>query len=185
MIMGNVFAEQVSKGVDLPLAEVSEVIRALLSMYRSMDREGDPAEAFAEQVCEAAKSEGIAKPDTNLEPFRTWLSQLLLEDETLGATAKALEISWSYPNNYCRVRILTDFRPIFHHDPAKGPVTGLITHQIRMVYHPDESEEEKEFYVSADPDDLIQLRGMIDRAILKEASLKSSLERGGMKILES
>jgi len=179
------FAELVATQTGQSRSEVSDVIETLVSMYIAMDRESIGVREFSSGVCEALQAESIQPEGGDWASFKGWLSELLSLDVTLGVTAKAQGLCLEYEYTFCQARILTDFRPVFKHDPHEAPAVGLITHQIRLAVHTSEAEVDKEFYISMDHEDLVHLRDLAERAIAKEASLKSFIEKAGMKILET
>lgn len=178
------FADDVKKRVQLSKTEVADVLRVLTSMYISMDRESLSVSEFVSGVRTGLESEKVTPASGDWHEFSQWLSTLLTLEDSLGVTAKALGLLEEFEYTFCQSRILTDLRPIFKRDPSQAPSVGMIVHQLRISVHAEETENDKDLYVALDHESLIALRGDIERALAKEASLKSSVAQGGMRILE-
>lgn len=176
-------AREIAKTSGIPFDESDEVLRVLVSMYLSMDVKAEPVGAFVDSVCKAAEDIGIKPESGSWDKFKPWLTGVLSNDEILGVTAKALDLSTSHKNLFCKARIITDYRPIFRHDPRSGPAAGLIQHQLKVSFHEDDSEDTRDFYVVMDRSDLDALRVAVERAVAKEDILKTSLKKGGLTVL--
>lgn len=173
---------QVTRETELDHALADSITWMLVSMYRAAD--GDPRK-FAGDVVEAAR-EALPELKKNAEEWTAFtrdLAALLGCDESLGVTAKVLSVRREYGNVYCSARILTDVRPVFGPDPARAPLAAAIIHMLHISHHEGDSRED--FYVALDAEDLRKLRDQVDRALKKEASLKSVIQATKMKYLAS
>lgn len=87
-----------------------------------------------------------------------------------------------YDRVFRDARILTDIRPVFGMDPTAGPLAGIVIHTLRIDYH--EAGDHPSFHVALDTGDLRRPWELVERAIKKEASLKTEIEKTSMKYLE-
>ena len=76
---------------------------------------------------------------------------------------------------------MTDARPVFTHAPTEGPAAFMVIHTLALDVHA--SENDHRWFVALDSNDLRSLRDAIDRAIAKEESLVSSLDKTGIPTL--
>ena len=156
----------------------------LMSLYRVI--QDTPIDEFVGEVCDAMRtSEKVEAKEVDWSSFKQDLTVLLSCDETFGVTAKALDIRKQQAHVYCNARILTDIRPVFKVDAADGPTAAFVAHTLRIATH-DEGDFStiREFFVSLDADDLTELRRLIDRAIIKQAALKSLIDDTNVVYLE-
>lgn len=168
--------------------ELRGVLQMLTGMYVARIETGLSAEEFADQLCSLAK---VAKyEDVQLEPadqdwrgFSERLAAILSCDHSLGVMSKALRVTTDHPHIYCKARLRTDLRPVFGPDPADGPHAGAIVHQLCISYHV--ADDLDDFFVALDSDDIRKLRDILDRALAKEASLKSIWRKTGIPVLDA
>ncbi len=159
---------------------VGEIVRMLLSMYLASDRR---RESFPERVVEAAKE--LWKEDAELviwSSFSTDLTEILKCHDSLGVIAKVVDLRSEYARVYCSARVLTDVRPIFGRNPDDAPLGAAIVHTLRITYH--DGDDSKDFHVALDSPDLQQLRQLVDRALKKEVTLGTEIEKTSMRVLE-
>lgn len=75
-----------------------------------------------------------------------------------------------YPQQYLDGRVLSEIRPVFSYD-ALEPAACLISHQLKLEFL--QSEQGQSFYVALDLEDLNSLKCALERAIAKDAKLRS------------
>ncbi len=178
------FAARIASETELDKERAGRIVSMLMSLYRVI--QDTPIDDFVGEVCDAVRTSGkVEAKKVDWGAFKQDLTALLSCDETFGVTAKALDIRKQQAHVYCNARILTDIRPVFKVDPADGPIAAFITHTLRFSTH-DEGDYStvKDFFVSLDADDLKELRRLVDRAITKEAALKSLIEVTNVAYLE-
>jgi hypothetical protein len=172
------FAAEVARRAGLEKKDTTPIMEVLYSLYLSFDNADQPVDAFVDSVCSSAAEVDVKPKSSDWDPFKKWIGQVLRLDRTLGVAAKGLQIANAFPNTFCSVRIISDVRPIFPHDPATGPEGVVVVHQARIAFHPDIGRKHENFYVAMDHDDLVGLRAAIDRAIEKEKVLNAKLNQG-------
>ncbi len=179
-------AADIASTTELAKADAAAIVSMLASLYRYRAIEDIPVDEFAEDVCDAVRaSEKMKTKEVNWDVFKQDLIVLLSGSGPLEVTAKVSDLQKQHPRVYCRARILTDIRPVFKQDAEAGPVAAFVIHALRISSH-DEGDFSgvKDFFVSLDADDLRELRGVIDRALVKEASLKSLIQTSDMHYVE-
>ncbi|EOR95461.1 hypothetical protein ADIARSV_1377 [Arcticibacter svalbardensis MN12-7] len=79
---------------------------------------------------------------------------------------KTMSLMSDVPNVFRESSILTDIRVVFNDDILDANRNAIISQQIKLIYI--ENTIEKALYLNADRFDLEELKGQIDRALLKE-----------------
>jgi hypothetical protein len=172
-ISARALAKQVSPEVDLGADQLRQVILVAGSLYVTRDQRGANAEEFAEAVVEEAVHEGLVdggNPGATSK-LRERVAQLLSLDHSLGVSAKATQLLLSHKNPLLTARIFTDIRPVFTGDENPTPRAAVVVHTLQLVTGTD--GRELSHYIALDSADLKTLKGVVDRAIHKEASLKT------------
>lgn len=165
--------------------ETRDIIRTLLSLYSLRAHSESSLEDFVGDVFQAmarSQRKEIALRSEEQEAFKQRLASLLSVD-TLGLSSKALDLKQEYANTFCHARILTDARPIYEADPDSSPVAAILSHTLRVSYHQG-GEELSHFYVTMDGEDLAALRTTIARAEAKARSLKATLQKSDLRVID-
>jgi hypothetical protein len=172
-ISARALAKHVSRDVDLAADQLRQVIVIAGSLYVTRDQRGANIEEFAEAVVEEAVHDGLVGRDDPAETskLRERISQLLSLDHSLGVSAKATQLLISHKNPLLTARIFTDVRPVFTGDENPTPRAAVVVHTLQLVTGTD--GRELSHYIALDSEDLKTLKRVVDRAIRKEASLKT------------
>jgi hypothetical protein len=117
-------------------AEARGIVGALLSLYSARTSMDMSVESFVTDLLIAAKAvesgEGIVQDEGKLQRvFRA-----LLSVHPLSMISKARGIHTDHENIFCRVRILTDLRPVFDADVKQGPVGFVMAHILNLGLSP-------------------------------------------------
>lgn len=99
------------------------------------------------------------------------LCSLFEAANNLKITVKALELLKENDNVYIGSRVLSDVRMILSEELTGNDNCALIMHNLRLNYL--SNNEEKEFYISLDLNDLKKLQKTINRAIEKDETIKN------------
>lgn len=171
-ISAGALAKHVSPEVDLGADQLRQVIVAAGSLYMTRDQRGVKVEEFAEAVVEEAVQEGLVDRGDSAatSKLRERISQLLSLDHSLGVSAKATQLLFRHKNPLLTARIFTDIRPVFTGDDPT-PRAAVVVHTLELVTSTD--GRELSHYIALDSTDLKTLKRVVDRAIHKEASLKT------------
>ena len=176
-------APSVAKTVGLEDRDVAAIVWMLVSMFLSS--EDKALDDFVSDVCQAAQEssrEDLRAPRGDWDTFKAHLKSLLECRDSIGVTARALDVRAQYGHLFRAARILTDMRPVFKPGSLGEAPAGTVMHSLKITYL--EGGESKEFYTAMDASDLRELREVIERAVQKESSLKSSLSKTDMQFLE-
>lgn len=181
--LGAAVAEKLSRVAGVSKATVQSIVRSLVAMYSVLRVEAglSPAQAAAEAVEALKQGDEVGKPTEGWAAFQKHLEEFFSEDRVLGVSAKAVNVSTDTLRHIHEVRVLTDARPIFGDNVNDGPRAFAIIHTLKIKFYEDDSEHE--WYVSLDADDLEELQGAAERALSKEKSLQSALQRLSVPIL--
>jgi len=172
-ISARALAKHISPEVDLGPDQLRQVIVIAGSLYVTRDQRGANVGEFAEAVVEEAVHEELVNRGDSAatSKLRERISQLLSLDRSLGVSAKATQLLISHKNPLLTARIFTDIRPVFTGDENPTPRAAVIVHTLQLVTGTD--GRELSHYIAQDSADLKTLKGVVDRAIQKEASLKT------------
>ena len=178
-------APQVAAAASLAPGETEDIFRMLQSLYLVRAARGASIADFVDALCRAAES--LNRPE--LKPkggdwsqFKQDLKELLSLDQSLGLSAKAVDVRGEHQRVYCDARVLTDLRPVFKDDVAEAPFAGVIVHTLRISYH--EGGRLEQLFVAMDRKDLEELEGLVRRALAKEDSLRALAQKAGLRCLD-
>jgi hypothetical protein len=158
--------------------DAGEIISALRSMYQFKAYAEVSSDQFVSDVVEALRDLREIAP-ANEAVVRARLGRLL-NIQWMDVRAKATLLFLENERTFCEARILTDARPVFGTDVSAPPLGMAIQHMLKIGFHEDTGDS-KEIYFALRPQDLDELRRVIERAETKEKSLRSTLEASGVK----
>ncbi len=88
-----------------------------------------------------------------------------------------------HDRNFQSARIFTDLRPLFETDPEQAPSGAVIVEMLQLETWSGDGRTET-VRVAMDRADLLELRGVIERAIKKTDSLRQLMEASGVANFE-
>lgn len=156
--------------------DLDNVLDVLLPLYLLRERHSVSTTEIVEDVLRAmdrSDNEELKLSGARREHFKERLIELL-DVESVGVGAKALEVLFENQRSFLGVRIVTEVRPIFGSRLEDPPAGALVVHMLKITYR--EQGQDKDFFVALDTTDVGTLRGVLDRADLKAESLRSFLE---------
>jgi hypothetical protein len=180
------FGSQIARKLaDVPSVSpstITSIMRTLFAVHAVLmaDTKTSAADAAAETIESLQKDGSYDAPPEGWDSFRKRLTQLL-SSRTLGIAAKAGHVALQTPRHAHGLRILTDARPVYGENAKDSPIAFTILHTLQVEYF--EAGENREWFISLDADDVENLRSVADRAIQKEASLRTTLGRLDLPIL--
>lgn len=132
------------------------------------------------QVAEDLTNAFVKESDVGIDPKqKKQLSQNLLilfeKADNLKKTFKAYQLLFENTRSFRKSRVITDMRMIFDDDFDKKSQAGLIIHQLKLEYL--EANMSKEFFISLDNDDVLELREELKRALEKEDCIKRDFDQ--------
>lgn len=176
---------EVKKAVDPGMSDVSaDFLRVLLSLVWVRLNEKVEADALAADVVAAMKASETNEPADGWPAFEADLAAQIAIDVPLAVASKALDIRAQHQRVFRRARILTDLRPVYGVDASVRPAAAVIVHTLRLEYV-EAGTGTRRFFIALDAADLKELRGLLDRAEKKEASLSAMLETSGLSIIQA
>lgn len=170
---------------DIPAAPLRDVVAILVTLSWLTADQQLTSERMVDEVFQAADDaddERLKVSDIQKAAIRASLVKLLSLDRTLGVTAKALYIAYQYPRHYHESRVFTDARPVFTRNPAEPPSAFIITHSLQLRIHDDGTD--REWFLSLDSSDLLEIKEAVDRALEKEKSLRTLMSKTGVPVLD-
>ena len=177
------FAARVASKSGLDVEAVRNILSVFAGMYLARIDADKTLEEFVSDLSGAVKKRADKEiTPANWETFPTNIRSILSCEESLGVTAKALDLLTDREHAFQTARIITDVRHIFATDPNQRPKAAVIVHMLNLVY--DEIGGMKEIYIALDSSDVQKLKAVLERAELKEKNLKAMLKETGLDCLE-
>lgn len=180
----NMSARVASKLETVPRKDVDDIVGILGSLYLLRSRYGSSIDDFTNDVLQAmdeSDTEELKLSGKNRDHFRSRLSELL-DLKSVGVGTKALEVLFENERSFHSARIVTDLRPIFGADPEEPPAGAVVVHMLKITYF--ERGRLRDFFVALDTTDVGTLRGILDRASLKDNNLKAFLDSAQMPYVD-
>lgn len=171
-------AEHVREAVPELADHARDILDAVLSLIALLpeDADGDARAADAARLA----NDVSASPDLELEPDAeaTFAERLrrLLQLEPVVLAARALDLVTEFDRVYHGARILTDLRPVFGPDARAGAKAAALVATLKIDAHEGDGGV-RPHYFALDHADLLELQGVIDRALVKSTELKRLAER--------
>jgi hypothetical protein len=163
--------DRISKELHLPEKEAKEIARTLHSVYASRVALAHKIsiEAFLKNICDALQGNQDSPPDGDWEKFKAFIIGLFSLKGAIEFSSKALDVLMANERNCYGARIITDLRPVFTENPADEPAGAVILHMLKFQYR--DGERDKEFSIALDSHDIQLLKHLVERALIKEATL--------------
>lgn len=169
-----------------------EVFQFLAQVYRHQTSLADKpikAKAYIEDLLNQLELQLHFEHKESLNSdIRNSLSSLLetalFADRPLGLMFKSNDLKTFYPQNFSRVQIVSDIRPLFSSDDSTAtPVAAMITHSMRISYQRKIGEFD-DFFVGLETEELLELKECVDRALDKSKILDDFLKKSGYQFLK-
>lgn len=154
-----------------------KILKAITPMFRVQRAADVSPSTFAADIWSSI-SEDVPDRVNSLDD-RLLISRIkqLMELGSLDLiNMKIMELKSELERGFCKVRILTDLRPVFKGNIEEMPSTMVILHTLQIGYH-DGMGDHKEFYVTLDESDIEALSEALDRASKKAGTLKRLAEK--------
>ncbi len=181
-LLVQVFANEVASKCEVDPGKVEEIVLMLGGMYLARIDTSTSVDDFIADLSAALRKRNEKKlTPQNWPGFEQGLKSILSAEDSLGITAKALDLLVDQEHGCHSVRVLTDIRHIFAFDPSQRPKAALVLHTLNFVYH--EIDGLKEIYIALDAGNLRRLKSAIERAEIKEKNLQVLLKESGIEYL--
>jgi hypothetical protein len=153
--------------------EIDGLLRALHSLSIIRSSSEVPPREFIQDVKDAFSEMSPKTPKNDLDRFADRV-QILLETDHFAVAGKASSLILSDEKVYCKARIVTDLRPIFHDDFQDGPEMMIVVHSLKLTFHQG-TRDHQIFHLAMDANDITELRKVLDRAESKAKLLKERI----------
>jgi hypothetical protein len=110
------------------------------------------------------------------------LELIIKSSAKISLSIKALQVRSEYKNVIQDSKIITDIRVIFEDNLYADKKNAIIVHNLKLEYLDD--QEPRDLYFAMDKQDLLKLRETIDRALVKEESIRNSKELSYINVNE-
>lgn len=174
-------ASRVASSVGIEAASMQEIFEMLRSMCLVCSGRAITPSEFADALERAAEKQ-LQLKNGDWPRFKGQLAQLLSLDHSLGLSAKAFEVRHEQERLFFEGRVITDVRPVFREDVNEPPFGVVIVHTLRLSYH--EGPRLMNTYVALGREDLEQLQEVIQRALSKDHTMRSTVEKAGLRCLD-
>jgi hypothetical protein len=177
---------EVSERLDLPREFAWGVIKVLISLYLTRTWK-QPVERFVDRDVHAAlkkaKVFSTENSDAEWQKLRKFLISALSLERTVGTAAKAGNVLTQHERIFANARIMTDVRPIFHLDVSEKPESAVIVHMLKITQR-DNFGNHADQYFALDSNDIATMQGLLDRAVMKEKTLRAVMKESGVTVLD-
>lgn len=176
---------RISKKMKIRQSELIKLMDVIFKFFSGYKKSGLAIEEYLNefrQTLAETTHPGLTFRDAEWVGQKSFLKKVLVCEDSIGITAKALSVLTDHARTFKDVRILTEFRPVFGSDPTEPPAAAVIFHMLKIEYRAD--HEENEFFVALDSIDLARLEEVVKRAKLKQLALERSLAPSKITLLE-
>jgi hypothetical protein len=173
------FSQAINSKLQRPIAGLDSILR-MISTLAGLGEETETShrEIAAQLISNARidKIEAIDPPDQDWVRLERDIARLLDVSNSLLITNKAAMLISEHEHAFCseNTRVISDIRAIFPSGEITSPAGAVIIHMLKLAYH--QGDDDKEFYIALDEEDLRILRDSLDRAIAKEKRLREVIK---------
>ncbi len=181
----NGLAKSVSDDSKVDLPDIHEIFLSIDSLITLLDKKISKYD-IVEQVTSVINDSELIKfsEEATEENFKSRI-YALLGNEKVYYASKANELITDNGVVFLDSKIVTDIRPIFDIVLEDSPKVGLITHTLQIHYRTCESSNHQSIYLALASLDIVTLKDVLERAIVKEKSLVTLLSKTGIQIITS
>ena len=179
-----VIAEMKAIVTSLPSEEVELIGMVIASLYGVCNQAEQSLGEFANELIGVVeRTDELQKPEQwERERAANFFERALSTEGALSVAVKAFGVLSDHAHVFSEARVLTDLRPIFGSEASSTPTSVVIVHNLKIVYQ--EGEDQKEFFVALDTNDLHTLRTVLERAETKTTSIKPVLKKAALHYLD-
>ncbi|MEE9339775.1 MAG: hypothetical protein V3U87_17020 [Methylococcaceae bacterium] len=161
---------------DFP-TNVFDIVNVLFSIYSALAYTNKTIEVFVTDIVESIDNiqiEGYTYTSKEKGNLRKNLTTLL-SISSISTVSKATGVLFDCENILRNARILTDIRPIFGYGEDDSILASVIVQTLKLEFVKD--DEEKEFFINLDEQDIDNLIGILQRAKRKSDQSKNLLKK--------
>jgi hypothetical protein len=175
-------AKGISINPKLQSLDISGILESVGSLISYVDDE-DEIPVIAEDIITLLDRDNIIE----IKPERKQLLidnlAFILGNKKIFTAYKSYDLLNNYGNKFIECRIVSDIRPVFNINVEEDPESAMVVHNLQIHYQPNEEPYHKDISIVLDSLGFFLLKEAIDRAELKQASLKNIIDKSGMKNL--
>lgn len=169
-------------------AQTNNIIGGLITLAREQRGLADrplTSSAYVEHIVKVVKESSERQGKASPSEFKTELLKKLLMQAfsakfSLGGALKVRDLMTFNTHNFCRMRVVSDVRPVFESDEHIGdPVGAILVHSMNIVFQNRVTGSFDEFFVALDTGELREVQQCIERAIEKSELLEKALKSFG------
>ncbi len=176
--------EFMSNNLNLDLNKINLLIDLImeLSMIHYSEFKSDTEEflTILKQEFDKDKNDDIRPDDWSI--YSDFWRKILTLNKGIGIISKATPLVLGKSQLFSGARVFTDMRPIFESDPSHLVKAAIVLHNLEIKYF--DGNEVKRVYITMDGEDLINLKEVIERALIKEKSLEKFFEKNKFIIIK-
>jgi hypothetical protein len=153
---------------------VENLLELLFSIYNLSERSDFSVDEVVTQITQSINDDEELSSEISIdksEKISVRLNSLLDDNGTIASSYKAMVILKDHKCVFNDCRVFTDVRPIFGVDTAVNPVGMGIIHMLKIMYVGLDGPNE--LFIGLDYSDLEQIGEEIQRAIIKETTIRS------------
>jgi len=166
---------------NLDQSEIRKLIGLIITIFLNYYETDRSIDEFTKEIMNEFENFEKFKLEIK-DKISNFIYTILKMEQNLGIMAKAISVMSDHAHTFNRSRILTDLRPIYMKDIQESPKNAVIIHNLKILARED--GKFIEFFVAMDSKDLLELKKIIERAQLKEKSLRQLCKLKDIKILE-
>lgn len=162
----------VSKFESSQIISISSTIFSLGNILNTLEL---PIEEFASELTNSYSD--IKELKLNVHDKKHLENRVLLVLKNIGSlklTFKALSLLRENNQNLTESHIITDIRLVFQEQIENRERHAVIIHKLKLEFRKD--NENKEFFLALDNNDLVKLKRQIERALEKEELIKQDYQ---------
>lgn len=171
-------AEHAREAVPELAHEALDVLEAILSLVPFLPEDEDAAgrkDAATRLADDVSNSPDFDVGGEARAKLSERLRRLLVLEPVVLA-ARALDLVTEFDRVYHGARVLTDLRPVFGPDARLGAKAAALVSTLKIEAHEDDGRI-RPYYFALDHADLLELKGVVDRALVKTLEMKRLAER--------
>ncbi len=179
--------ESISSKLKMDQKDLRDLLDLILEIFfiQYSDEQKTSVEDFLKKLEEGikdTKNDKVIPVDGEWEEYMAFWESIFSMDKTIGLLAKANNIRKDYDYRYLKSKIYTEIRPIFSRNIDTDLANAAILyHNLKIQYRQEFLPEH--FFISLNPEDLRNLKEVVDRALEKEKNLIKLFNLKDLKLI--
>lgn len=180
--------ESISKKLKIEQKDLRDLLSLIYEIFfiQYSEEHETSVEGFLKKLEEGIKEtndDNIIPADNDWEEYMAFWRSIFSMDKTIGLLAKANNIRDDYDCLYLSSKIYTEIRPIFSRQINTDLANAAILyHNLKIQYR--QAFLPEHLFISLNPEDLRNLKKVIDRALEKEKNLKKLFKLKNLRLIK-